>query len=96
MTGTVLVYDPTAPAARVEVLASGKVTDLRGATVGFVDNAKPNFDHLVEDLAHLLRESHGVARIVNYRKRGPSMPAVGEDFDDLIRECDIVVAGSGD
>ena len=31
---------------------------IRGKTVGFIDNAKPNFDHLVDDLAEAREQRH--------------------------------------
>ena len=43
---------------------------LQGKVVGFIDNSKPNFNYLVDDLAELLSRSYGVARVVKHRKRG--------------------------
>ena len=96
MTGTVLLYDPTAPTSRIERRARQDAPELNGATIGFIDNAKPNFDHLVDDLARVLIERYGVARIVRHKKRGPSMPAAGDVLDDLVRDCDLIITGSGD
>jgi len=96
MTATVLIFDPTAPAAAESAVTRRRLDALAGKTVGFIDNAKPNFHHLVDDLADLLVQRHGVATIVKRAKRGPSMPAAKEVVDELVAQCDLVITGSGD
>jgi len=32
--------------------------------IGFIDNSKPNFNHLVEDLSQVLIEKHGVKQVI--------------------------------
>ena len=92
----VLLYDPTAtrqadPARANQILAS-----LSGKVVGFIDNAKPNFNHLVDDLADLLVSNYGVKRIIKRRKSSASIPAPEEVVRELADECDLVITGSGD
>ncbi len=97
MTATVTLYDPTAPRGeRGHEAARPALAGLRGAVVGFIDNAKPNFNHLVDDLAELLTSRYGVARIVKRRKRSASVGAPAEVIEELARECDLVITGSGD
>ena len=96
MTGTVLVYDPTAAVSRDGAPSVRRLDRLVGTTIGFIDNAKPNFNHLVDDLAVLLVERHGVATVVKRSKRGPSMPAADSMLDELAQQCDLVITGSGD
>jgi hypothetical protein len=50
---TLILFDPTAPRASeaVPAVAQSALRGLAGATVGFIDNAKPNFNYLAEDLA---------------------------------------------
>ena len=50
------------------------LTALAGKVVGFIDNSKPNFAELADDLAALLTAQHGVARVVRHRKRAASIP----------------------
>ena len=95
-TATILVYDPTAPASRDRRPNAPPLRDLGGRTVGFIDNAKPNFNYLVDDLAALLRSRHGVAAVIKRCKRGPAMPAPDEFFEELASQCDLVITGSGD
>lgn len=92
----VLLYDPAAPRENAHAATSHKLDALAGKVVGFIDNAKPNFDHLVDELAKLLVERHGVARIVKRRKPSASIPANAEVVSELAAQCDLVITGSGD
>jgi len=96
MTGSVLLYDPTAPRQESTGAAQRRLDVLAGKVVGFIDNAKPNFDHLADDLAELLVAKYGVREIVRRKKRAPSIPAPDAVYDELARSCDLVIAGSGD
>jgi len=96
MTGSVLLYNPTAVrAAGVETVRQ-TVAGLQGKVVGFIDNAKPNFDHLVDDLAELLTARYGVAKIIKRKKRAASVPAEEAVYKELAQQCDLVITGSGD
>ena len=65
----VLLYDPTATRQAEPEKAGLKVATLSGKVVGFIDNAKPNFNHLVDDLADLLVAEYGVKQVIKRRKR---------------------------
>jgi len=96
MNPNVKLYDPTG----VPLQGGGDVrqtlTGLAGKVVGFIDNSKPNFSHLCDDLAELLTTRHGVAEVLRHRKRAASVPAGDDVLDDFARRCDLVIAGSGD
>jgi hypothetical protein len=97
MTETVTLFDPTAPRRSAQSAAAQPVLrTLAGATVGFIDNAKPNFNHLVDDLADLLQSRYGVAKVIKRRKSSASIPAEPAVIAALAGECDVVIAGSGD
>ena len=70
--------------------------DLRGLTVGFLDNTKHNFDRLVEGIGLILKERHGVERVVIRRKANAATGAAREIIEALAKECDLVFAGSAD
>ena len=95
---TTTLYDPTAPRREAPAASAARPTvkTLQGAVVGFVDNAKPNFGVLVDDLADLLKAKYGVSRVVKHRKPSASIPAKPQVIEDLAGECDVVIAGSGD
>ena len=96
MTGTVLFYDPTAPPMERPEQAQQLLAGLAGKVVGFIDNAKPNFNHLVDDLAELLTSRHGVKRVLKRQKRSASVPAPDEVIREFSEQCDLVITGSGD
>ncbi len=96
MTQTLTLFDPTAPRRGDTSAARPVLRTLTGATVGFIDNAKPNFQYLVDDLAELLQSRYGVARVIKSRKSSASLPADPAVIEALSGECDVVIAGSGD
>ncbi|MCX7138172.1 MAG: hypothetical protein NTW47_16435 [Proteobacteria bacterium] len=96
MTGTVLLYDPTAPRLERDVPAQQVLAGLAGKVVGFIDNAKPNFNYLVDDIAELLMSKHGVSRVLKRQKRSASVPAPDELIKEFAEQCDLVITGSGD
>lgn len=95
---TLILFDPTAPRAyELEPeIAQTALRGLAGATVGFIDNAKPNFNHLADDLAELLQSRYGVVKVLKRRKPSASLPADPAVIAALSLECDVVIAGSGD
>jgi len=96
MAGSIVVFDPVAPEPD-EPRQSRRVLDgLAGKVVGFIDNGKPNFDHLVDDLAELLKSRHGVKSTLKRSKRAASIPAPEEVMKDLAGQCDLVITGAGD
>ncbi|MCC6532179.1 MAG: hypothetical protein IT531_06495 [Burkholderiales bacterium] len=96
MTSDTFVLDPTAPSVPEAKGTPWRLDALQGKVVGFIDNAKPNFDHLAAALAAVLVSRHGVARVVTTRKRAASVAADRDALDQLARECDLVISGSGD
>ena len=95
---TLILFDPTAPRASeaVPAVAQSALRGLAGATVGFIDNAKPNFNHLADDIAELMQARYGVAKVIKRRKPSASLPADPAVIAALSLECDVVIAGSGD
>ncbi len=99
MAATVMLFDPTAPRREAEDAshaARAALTGLAGKVVGFIDNAKPNFGVLAEDLGELLKAKYGVKQIITRRKRSASVPATPEVIEELASVCDVVITGSGD
>ncbi|NBR27296.1 MAG: hypothetical protein EBT83_02640 [Betaproteobacteria bacterium] len=96
MTGSILLYNPTAVRAGGAETMQQALSGLEGKVVGFIDNAKPNFDHLVDDLAQLLVSRYGVASVIKRKKRAASVPAEESVYKELAEQCDLVITGSGD
>jgi hypothetical protein len=96
MTKTTAVLVPTAAAAAAGARSRLALESLRGRVVGFIDNAKPNFNDLVDDLAELLVSKYGVREVIKRRKRAASVPAPEAYINELAGSCDLVITGSGD
>jgi hypothetical protein len=98
MASTVILFDPTAPArpTNEEKRSVSALPSLAGKVVGFIDNAKPNFGLLADDIGALLESKLGVARVVKHRKPSASVPARPEVIEAFASECDVVITGSGD
>jgi hypothetical protein len=96
MPGSVILLDPTAQRQEGRRQARRTLDALAGTVVGFIDNAKPNFNHLVDDLSELLVSRYGVRQVIKRRKRAASVPAPEDVYRELAGQCDLVITGSGD
>src|SRR3984893_15481181 len=63
--------------------------DLRGLTVGFLDNTKHNYDRLVEGIGEALKARHGVARVVHLRKANAATGAGHRILEELAKDGDL-------
>jgi hypothetical protein len=91
-----IILDPSAPSGAGLQRPWKSIDTLRGKVVAIIDNSKPNFNHLADDLEVLLTSRHGVARVVRHRKRAASVPALDDVYADIGANCDLVITGSGD
>ena len=91
-----IILDPAAPSGPGTQRPWQALDSLQGKVVAFVDNSKPNFNHLADDLEQLLVQKHGVARVVRHRKRAASVPAPDAVYADIEANVDLVITGSGD
>jgi hypothetical protein len=96
MSESVLVYDPVAPCLTQPQQSRQSLDALTGKVIGFIDNSKPNFNYLVDDVSQLLIEKHGVNSVVKRRKRSASQGATEAVMTELVEQCDAIVTGSGD
>src|SRR5258706_7675843 len=55
------VFEPGAPPSDVPQQSPRTIDGLAGKVIGFIDNAKPNFNNLVDDLAELMVTRYGAA-----------------------------------
>jgi hypothetical protein len=93
------ILDPTGRTGSEQATESTlapRPTDLRGATVGLLNNTKHNAALFLEELGRLLVERHGVAGVVQQTKTNFAQAASGEQVKDMISRCDVMVTGVGD
>jgi hypothetical protein len=93
---TITVLTPEGERSQATLAVPPLPVDLRGLTVGFVDNTKHNFDLLVQEMGELLKERFGVKAVVHRRKANAATAAADEIIEGLAKDCDLVFAGSAD
>ena len=96
MSTSQLVYEPVAPCLAQPRQSRQPLDRLAGKVIGFIDNSKPNFNFLVEDLSQILIEKHGVKSVIKHRKRSASQGAPEAVMTDLVEHADAIITGSGD
>jgi hypothetical protein len=75
---------------------AGRLETLEGVTLGLLDNAKPNANHLLHAIAERLQWEYGVARVIEFSKSISGVPASPEAVEALAKECAVVLTVSGD
>ena len=95
MDGSMLVFDPVVAKHEESRQLRRTLDQLSGKVIGFIDNGKPNFNHLVDDLEELLVSKYKVAAVIKHRKRG-SVPVLDSVIKELSKQCDAIITGSGD
>lgn len=94
--GSIFVLDPTAPPRELRYPMAPRPTDLRGKSVGFLWNSKPNGDILFDRLEELLRQKYEISNSVHQRKPSASIGAVQQVMDELTTSAHAVIVGLGD
>ncbi len=92
---TFRVLDPTPGTAVPPGQLAPRLDTLAGRTVGFISNGKEGTKGFFAHLDRILREEHGVARVVSRTKSNYSAPA-DADIVAEIKGWDAVVSGIGD
>ncbi|HEY2601552.1 MAG TPA: UGSC family (seleno)protein [Thermoleophilaceae bacterium] len=70
--------------------------DLRGATVGLLENGKQNARLFLEEVGSVLEERYGISAVTMRRKEVFTAPVPAETVEEMKAECDVVVTGIGD
>jgi hypothetical protein len=95
------ILDPTGGAARAAqqaqaaVLASPRA-QLKGATIGLLENTKQNAALFLDELGRLLVDRYGAAGVVSRTKRAFALPVDEDLLDELATTCGAVITGVGD
>ena len=92
---TIRVLDPTAGEAAATGKLAPRLPTLKGKTIGFISNGKEGTKGFFAHLDRLLREEHGVAKVVSRTKTNYSAPA-DKHIADEITQWDAVISGIGD
>lgn len=91
------LLDPTgAVAGEDDSTLSPRPGNLKGLTIGLIDNTKPNSMHLLDELAADLERDFGVTSFKRYVKDYFGTPIKDELFDQVVSEVDVVITAVGD
>ncbi|MDO8532877.1 MAG: hypothetical protein Q7T26_12075 [Dehalococcoidia bacterium] len=93
---TIYCLNPTGVVKKTARPVSARPADLRGKAIGVLWNTKPNADVLMTEMASLVAARYPGARVMMRKKAYVSQSAGKALFDELARECDVVITGSGD
>jgi hypothetical protein len=91
---TITIVDPAGAPVRISDSLAPRPTSLRGKRVGLLANGKPNSVELLDYVGSWLREVHG-AQLRRVKKETAGKPVNDEQIAAL-RECDVILTGSGD
>ena len=94
--GQITVLNPTAPPRELRTEMASRPEDLRGKSVGFLWNSKPNGDVLFGRLEQLLREKYEIPEALYRRKPTASIPAEPQVIEELAARVQVAVVGLGD
>ena len=94
--GQITVLNPTAPPRELRTEMALRPDDLRGKSVGFLWNSKPNGDVLFGRVEQLLREKYEIPEALYRRKPTASIPAEPQVIEELAARVQVAVVGLGD
>jgi hypothetical protein len=94
------ILDPTGGARPASAAAAPRLAprpaDLRGATVGLLDNTKHNAALFLAELGRLLVHRYGAAGVMARTKPVFAQPAPEDLRKELTGQCDVIITGVGD
>lgn len=92
----ITVLDPTVAPVVHEFRRAPRLATLEGATIALLNNAKPNADVFLEELAGILKDRFHVAEVLMAGKPSSSKIAPVVMLDDLAVRAHGIVTGIGD
>lgn len=95
MPPAITVLNPTAPPRELRRAMAARLPDLRGQTIGFLWNTKPNGDILFARIEDLLHHKYEIAAI-HRLKATSSIPAPDSVVNELSSAAQAAVVGLGD
>jgi hypothetical protein len=91
------ILDPTGASDQGhDTTLAPRTRTLRGATLGLLDNGKPNGSALLEEFGRQLRERYGVGEIRMLTKPYFGTPVEPTQTERILHECDFAITAIGD
>ena len=92
----VIILDPTEQGERRQARLAPRTRELTGMRLGLLANGKPGAVPLLEEVAALLGERHGMTVVRLLDKHDASRPARPEILRQLVEGCDAALTAIGD
>ena len=73
-----------------------RLKTLDGVRLGLLSTGKRNCDELLAEIASVLGETYRFADVKSWRKSSVYMVAPQRKLDEIVEQCDAVIAGLGD
>ena len=90
------VLDPCGDTVIDAKVLARRPAGLSGATIGILDNSKPNARVLLERVAQGLRERFGAGEVRTWRKPTSSSGATPGVLDEIAATCTVALTASAD
>lgn len=89
-------YDPRGIVEATPRILAPRRTDLRGARLAVLDNAKMKAGKLLAYTTEILNEEFGFSQVNTYVKRGFSYTATPEMIEQIAANNDVAITAIGD
>ena len=91
------ILDPTgATDLGADTTLSPRLGTLRGATLGLLDNGKPNCAALLTELGNVLQQRYALKDVLMFTKPYFGTPVEPTQTQRIFEECDFAIAAIGD
>jgi hypothetical protein len=92
-----ILLDPTGKGLTDQYgLAKRRHETLNGVRLGLLGNSKLNADKILETLGELISERYAIESVVHRMKPSFSRPVPDDIREEMLAQCDVVIAGVGD
>ena len=89
------LVDPTTQPIVPAFVPAPRLDSLANKRLGLIDDAKDGARELLEEIADVLKERHGVSGVAYHRKPSASKPADPDVMRDMARDCDYLIVAIG-
>ncbi len=79
-----------------EFRLTNRPEDLRGKTLGLLENSKANSDKVLKELGEILAQEFEFKDVLHFSKHNASLPTKPDVIKNILETCDILVIGVGD
>lgn len=90
------ILDPVGSTTATSRTPAPRPGSLQGATIGVLDNSKPNARVLLDGVARALAEKVGARDVRIWRKPGASIGATAAVLDEMAAQCGAALTASAD